>query len=145
MSMNRPCDSYVECIQDYVDGYTHSSPDMCAHLKSCPNCHDYFLELVALKQVLKRCDNPLPTSDCWAKIEKQLCHEGYLKQARLAQFLIPLTIAASVLGFAVSVQVLNHKNTLTAQELYWRPHQQLLPGTGGLYSNYRVIQTQLQR
>jgi anti-sigma factor RsiW len=133
MSQQAPCAAWLEAISGYLDGALAGPEEhqVHAHLRQCPACAEYLVDLVPVVQALHALPAPTPTRDPWPVLARALRQDPRYARRPLLVSLQPRTagwVAAGVLFLATSsLAMLNYQQSTLAPtadlDMYWQQHE----------------------
>lgn len=133
MSRQEPCATWLEAISAYLDGALAPGEEQKVHqhLRACPPCAEFLVDLVPVVQTLHALPAPVPSGDPWLAIARELRHDPVFFRRRAFLRLEPKHVgwvAAGVLFLATgSMAFLGYQQnaaTPTADmDMYWQQHE----------------------
>lgn len=133
MSRQAPCAAWLEAISAYLDGALPGDEEhrVHAHLRACPACSEFLVDLVPVVQALHALPAPVPPGDPWPAIARQLRHDPTFFRRRTLFRLQPRAAGWAAAGFLViattSLAVIGIQQsaaTPTADvDMYWQQHE----------------------
>ncbi|MNS04857.1 hypothetical protein D3C72_362450 [compost metagenome] len=134
MSQQEPCAAWQEAISGYLDGAlpTTEEQSVHAHLRRCPACAEYLVDLVPVVQALHALPAPVPQRDLWPAIARQLKKDpAFGRRMAAITWLRPRAagwVAASVLvittgALAVATMQQSASAPTADVDMYWQQHE----------------------
>lgn len=132
MSQQAPCAAWLEAISAYLDGALPGDEEhrVHAHLRQCPGCSEFLVDLVPVVQALHALPAPVPSSDPWPEIARQLRRDPAFFRRRALWRIEPRVAGWAAAGFlflatgsmaAVSYQQASQTPTADV-DMYWQQH-----------------------
>lgn len=134
MKPDTPCQAWLEAISCYLDGVLDAAEEhrVHAHLRRCPACAEFLVDLVPVVRTLHCLPAPAPGCDPWAAIAAELAADPAFagRRWRLIRFPRPMVgwAAAGVVAVVVGAagwQILMPaaQPAVADTDMYWHQHQ----------------------
>ena len=133
MSRIEPCAAWLESISGSLDGALPSDEEhrVHAHLRRCPACAEFLVDLVPVVQALHALPAPTPSGDPWPAIARQLRRDPAFFRRRALWRVPPRQAGWAAAGFLLlatgSMAVIGYQQsaaTPTADmDMYWQQHE----------------------
>lgn len=137
---HQPCAAWLDDISAYLDGVLDMASEhrVHAHLRQCPACSEWLVDLVPVVKAMQLMPEPVPTSDPWPAIARSLASDARFRRRHWLPAPVRLMFserkaavgwaAAGVMFFAVGG--MSYMSVMDAQRVpiadtdtYWHQHQ----------------------
>jgi anti-sigma factor RsiW len=133
VSRQAPCAAWLEAISAYLDGALISTEEqrVHAHMRQCPGCAEFLVDLVPVVQALHALPKPVPRTDPWPEISRQLRRDPAFYRRRFLLRVEPRVAGWAAAGFLFlatgSMAAISYQQSASAPtadvDMYWQQHE----------------------